>query len=193
MLKHLDRKPPIYTVALLVAVACEVLAKVLPDAGDAKEIFAREFAGTAPRAVGRDIYDVMRNGLAHSYDPYPIDVGNSTVYITFAWKGGPHLRVIGLRRRDGHNHVASIERNEFPHRYVCVVVEALYHDLVSLFDRWYDRLRADPILAERVAESSSRIRERKQPQGEARQQWEEFLESAALHEEELTARREGEE
>ena len=151
MLK-LDRKPPIYGVALLVAVACEVLAKVLPDAVDAEEIFAREFAVHAPRHVGRLLYEALRNGLAHTCDPYPIVVGNETVRLVLAWKGGPHLRVVGLRHEEGHNQIVPLARNETPTPFVCLVVADLQRDLVRVFDRTAQRLAADAELAELVDE-----------------------------------------
>src|SRR5262249_13564334 len=67
----LDRKPPIFAVALLVAVACEQISRLFPSAGSADEVFSKaiiEPHGVSAR-VGHDLFDVMRNGFAHSYYP----------------------------------------------------------------------------------------------------------------------------
>src|SRR5262245_3693206 len=122
----LDRKPPMYAVALVVTVACEVLAKLFPDEGDKETLFARNFSPKAPLAVGRLLYQALRNGLAHAYDPQPIVVGGSNVRLVLSWKGEGHLRAIGLRRDEaGHNHAVPIEQNEFPGPFVCIVAEQL--------------------------------------------------------------------
>lgn len=185
MLK-LDKKPPIYGVALLVAVACEVLSKVLPGAGRPEDVFARNFAPGAPEHVGRIIYESMRDGLAHSYGPHPIIVGSSTVRLALSWKGGQHLRVVGLKREGVHNRSVAVERNEADDGpFVCVDAEALYRDLVAVFDRTRDRLLADPEFASHVEQKAGRVLmgdERKEPKGRALEQWKAFLRSAALHE-----------
>ena len=180
----LDRKPPIYGVALLVAVACDVLAKILPDAGQAEDLFARELTPHVHPHVGRLIYEVLRNGLAHTYDPYPIMVGNEAVRLVLAWKTGPHLRVIGLRYEGGHNRIVPLARYGTRNRFVCLVVADLERQLVSFFDRTAERLDADAAFARIVDERARKVQDRgvKKPEGEAREQWDAFLLSAALQE-----------
>lgn len=154
MLKHLDRKPPIYGVALLVTVACEVVSEVVPGIGRPAEVFATQLlqGRNVKPVVGRVIYEALRNGLAHSYKPYQIVVGQSAVGLVLAWKRGPHLQTVGLRHVDGHNRVVPVEKNEAPLRYVCLTAEALHKDMVTMFDTAIgDRLRTQKSFAARLS------------------------------------------
>jgi len=183
MLK-LDRKPPIYGVALLVTVACEVVSKLL-NARSGNYVFAEEITGrrNVPLSVGRDIFDVLRNGLAHSYGPHPIIVGDSTVRLTLSWKGGPHLRAIGLRRVDGHNRAVPIEDNERPEQFLCIDAQTLHEDLVGLFDRIERRFLEDATFAAEVTARARKLQageEPKTPQGPAQEEWARFMEKVAF-------------
>ena len=67
----LDRKPPMATVALLVSVACEQVSHLFPSEGSPEDVFSKALLEPhgVGAAVGRALFDVIRNGLAHSYLP----------------------------------------------------------------------------------------------------------------------------
>src|SRR5262249_20354881 len=95
----LDSKLPIFAVALLVAVACEQINRLFPTEGSDEEVLSKaiiEPHGVSPR-VGRDLFDVIRNGFAHSYYPKTPQIDDELVGVTFAWKKqNAHLRVGGI-------------------------------------------------------------------------------------------------
>src|SRR5262245_50900232 len=96
----LNRKPPIYAVALLISVACGQISRHVRGEASNEEVFSKaviEPHGVSAR-VGRDLFDVVRNGFAHSYHPKMVRIDDELVGVTFAWKKKTqdiHLRVCG--------------------------------------------------------------------------------------------------
>ena len=96
-LGELTVKVPINAVALLTMVAYEVLSIARDPEEDRGFLFAQEHLRRygVPEAIGPAIFHSLRNGLAHSYGPYPIlveDLGD--VRLELAWKG-PHALHFG--------------------------------------------------------------------------------------------------
>lgn len=179
-LLKLDDKPPIYSVALLVAIACEQLSKLFPAEGGKEDMFFRCLLKRhgVEESVGRDLFDVVRNGLAHSYTPKAVLLGgNERARTIFTWKGGPHLRAVGVRREGIHNRLVPIEDNEYPDQFLCIDVESLWRDLDMSLSEVEERLAGGDLSLEMAA-----LMPTKGPiQATALKEWREFLRSRALH------------
>ena len=176
----LDRKPPIFTVALLVSVACEQASNLCPSEGSAGEVFSKaliEPHKISP-TIGRALFDVVRNGLAHSYLPKMLQIGDEVVGTTFAWKSPTgHLHVGGIRHVEGrHAQGVPIESNETDLRWLVIVVEALYHDLDVYLTALEERLRAGEV----ALKLSAAAREVKPITGSAAIEWQAFLDSRTV-------------
>lgn len=176
----LDTKPPVFTVALLVAVACEQISNLIPSEGSAERVFSKaliEPHGISAR-VGCDLFDVVRNGLAHSYMPKMLQIGEEIVGTTFAWKGEHHLRVLGIKIHDGRNWGVPVERNETPHRWLRINAESLWRDLDTYLSDLETRLNSG-----QIAFDVDAMRLTKGPiSGSAADEWRAFLTSRELHE-----------
>jgi hypothetical protein len=178
----LDRKPPIYAVALLVAVACEQISRLFPGEGSDEEVFSKaiiEPHGVGPR-VGRDLFDVIRNGFAHSYVPKMLQIDDEMVGVTFAWKkraGRDHLGVGGIQRIDGHNVAVPLELDETGYRWLVIVVEELSRSLDAYLADLETRVKAGTAVIDRSALSP-----KKGPiRGKAADEWRKFLDSRTVH------------
>ena len=84
-----------YTIALLVCCACEMLTwhRGLRD-DQAYEVFTSLLPDTEPhRAIGKTLWEALRNGLAHKFRPDTIRIDNDEWRFTISSHGGPHVRV----------------------------------------------------------------------------------------------------
>jgi hypothetical protein len=98
-LDQITEKVPTNAVVLLMMVAYEVLSVADDPTGDTGSLFATEHKTryNVPVRVGLDIVDALLNGLAHTYDPYPILVQNlGEVRIELAWKGCSQFHFRGV-------------------------------------------------------------------------------------------------
>lgn len=177
----LDLKPPIYAVALLVAVACEQISRLFPTEGSNEEVFSRAIIEPhgANARVGRDLFDVIRNGFAHSYSPKMLQFDNGEIIgVTFAWKKPhAHLRVFGMQRVDGRNVAVPLERDKTGYRWLVIVVEELRRSLDGYLAELEARVKAGTAILNRQA-----LTPMKGPiQGTAADEWRAFLDSRTVH------------
>jgi hypothetical protein len=138
-------KVPMHTVALLVMIAYEALARYMPSrppdvaTGDTEWLFAQrhhELYGIH-ESIGRCIFRTIRNGLAHTYGIYAIPVdGLGEVRLVLTWKDGAaaHLRGVCRGVANGGQFLSPFPRasHDLP-GFVCVDVEVLWKDLDPLF------------------------------------------------------------
>ena len=177
----LDRKPPIFMVALLVSVACEQASNLFPSEGSAEEVFSKALIEPhgVSATVGRALFDVVRNGLAHSYLPKMLQIGDEAVGTTFAWKKpNAHLRVGGIRHVEGrHAQAVPIEQDETGRRWLVIVVEALWQDLDSYLATLEEGLQRGEVALDLTAAA----RQVKPIGGSAATDWRAFLDSRTVH------------
>jgi hypothetical protein len=176
----LDSKPPIYAVALLVAVACEQISRLFPAEGSDEEVFSKaiiEPHGVSTR-VGRDLFDVIRNGFAHSYCPKMLQIDDEMVGVTFAWKKqGAHLRVGGIQQIEGHNRGVPVELDETSCRWLVIVVDERWRSLDAYLTDVETRIKAGTAVLD-----SSALWPKKGPiRGTAADEWRQFLDSRTVH------------
>jgi hypothetical protein len=97
---EIDRKEPHFVAALIMAAGCEAVGKLLDaiDGGkrDTHDIFVRELVlphETLTGAMGRELFKSLRHGIAHSFRPKPILLGDGTLLcVTVNWgTTPPHL------------------------------------------------------------------------------------------------------
>jgi len=82
-----------YTVALLICCACDMLAwhRDVPD----HQVFTSLLPDDESyRAIGKSMFEALRNGLAHRFRPDTIKIGVDQFRFTLSWKGRTHLGVI---------------------------------------------------------------------------------------------------
>jgi hypothetical protein len=103
---EIPRKHPHFVAALIMAVGCEAVAKLLSgldgEKRDDHDVFVRELVlphKTMSAAMGRDLFYSIRHGIAHAFYPKPIILRDGRwVHPTLVWgKGAPHLHL----RREG--------------------------------------------------------------------------------------------
>ena len=94
-----------YAVALIVACACDTLAKYRCEKKDQEAEVFKELLpkGNPYRDAARPIYKALRNGLVHRYSPKVVRIGRlhfngQTLGIAIAWKEGKHLSVMTIGR-----------------------------------------------------------------------------------------------
>jgi hypothetical protein len=171
----LDRKPPIFTVALLVTVACEQVSRLFPSEGTDEAVFSKALIEphNISSTIGRALFDVIRNGLAHSYLPKMLQIEDEVVGTTLAWKSpNGHLRVGGIRHVEGrHAQGVPIEQDETGHRWLVIVVESLWQDLDAYLIALEERLRSGAL----VLNLAAAARQVKPIQGSAAIEWQTFL------------------
>lgn len=83
-----------YTTALLIACACETLARYtygMKDE-DIRRFFSEKMLPEEWRPVGHSLFDAIRNGIAHNFQTKPIRIGDSLVDIGISWRQQPHLK-----------------------------------------------------------------------------------------------------
>jgi hypothetical protein len=177
----LDRKPPIYAVALLVAVGCEQISRLFPAEGSAEEVFSKAIIEPhgVSRRVGRDLFDVIRNGFAHSYCPKMLQIDDGMVGVTFAWKKEKraHLCVGGIQSRGGHNIGVPLESNETGYRWLVIVGEELWRSL----DTYLADLETRVIAGTAILDSSALWPMKGPIRGTAAEEWRKFLDSRTVH------------
>ena len=85
-----------YTIALLVCCACEMLTwhRDLRD-DQAYEVFTSLLPDTEPyKAVGKTLWEALRNGLAHNFRPDTIRIeGDEWRFTISSHQSGPHMSV----------------------------------------------------------------------------------------------------
>lgn len=177
---EIPKKQPIHAVALLVVIACEALSKLLGRARSS-DVFAKDYLGrhNVPPQVGRDLFDALRNGLAHNYEPCPIFVGRVEVQPMMAWKnaGRVHLRVgTGTRNSEGHLVFGPFHEEAKP-LLLCLNVESMVNDLDDLFSEIEAKLTTDAQLRSKVDRNARaiRVKESKRPDREAAGIWRAFI------------------
>jgi hypothetical protein len=89
-------RPLHYTVALLACCACEMLTwhRGLRD-DQAHEVFTSLLPDTEPyKAVGKTLWEALRNGLAHNFRPATIKIGHDEWRFTISSpRSGPRMSV----------------------------------------------------------------------------------------------------
>lgn len=81
-----------YITALLIACACETLARFRYGQPNGAQFFAKEMLTDEWQPVAPSLFDAMRNGIAHCYETKPIRIGNRLIDIGIAWRKHPHLQ-----------------------------------------------------------------------------------------------------
>lgn len=181
----LDHKSPIHAVPLLVTIACETLGRLMGCGdGSGAEVFAKELRWPADvtETMARKIYDVLRNGLAHVYGPYPFILDEQQVRLIMTWKDGPHLRPVGVRLEGIHARLVPVGQGDLSGSWFCVDARSLWHMLDQAFRSVEERLATDTDLARKISENSGQIRAAKPhgPQGPAAAEWRAFLSPATV-------------
>lgn len=177
---EIPRKQPIHAVALLVVVACEALSKLL-GRDRASDVFANDYLArhNVPPQVGRDLFDALRNGLAHIYEPYPIFVNRIEVQPTLAWKDAAHVHLrigTGTHNSEGHLVFGPVREGATP-LLLCLNVESMVNDLNDLFSEIEETLTTDSELRSSVDRNARelRLKESRRPEGEAAAKWGAFI------------------
>jgi len=177
---EIPKKQPIFAVALLVVIACEALSRLLGRQRD-DDVFAKDYLARhgIPIEVGRDLFDALRNGLAHVYEPYPILVRGKLVQPTLAWKGAASLHLkIGTTVIDSDGHqLFRPFRADAQHLALCLDVESMVEDLNELLSEIHDQLRDDANLSAELVRNARKIRARgtKHRQGASAKGWHDFI------------------
>ena len=146
-------KVPMYTVALLVMIAYEALARyTAPPTMQKVEthwLFAKRHYDlySIDPSLGRCIFDAIRNGLAHTYGAYPVPVdGLGEVRFVLTWKDGAdaHLKGVASKMVNGHQWLCPLAKGSSGVPGVlCVDVGSLWRDLDALFAEIEANLSAD--------------------------------------------------
>jgi hypothetical protein len=179
---EIERKHPIYAVALLVAVACETLSRLFGRREE--ELFANRYLARhgVDEKVGRLIFRALRNGLAHQYKAYPITLRGEKIGLTMTWRDGPHLRVVG-RARDGvHWRIMPVRPAQ--ERFICLDVSTMVADLNALLEEVAIELDGDSKMRDEVVQNAKKMfaETGADPQGGGAQAFEEFLRTRELRE-----------
>jgi hypothetical protein len=116
-----------YTTALLIAVGCEALSRLMDRPTDfyLTEILNRR---GLPRDLAEDVAGALRNGIAHSYDTRYVQAGPLRVELIIGWGARPHLTM----------------RREPPGLYLNV--RTMADDLEAVFQELHDTLPAEGTL-----------------------------------------------
>jgi hypothetical protein len=81
-----------YTIALLVCCACEMLTWHRDLSDD--EVFTSLLPDTEPyKAIGKTLWEALRNGLAHKFRPDTIRIEDEEWRFTISSQHGPHMSV----------------------------------------------------------------------------------------------------
>jgi hypothetical protein len=83
-----------YTVALLVAIGCEVLAKGRGRRKQPHDVFAELLPDDDWQALAKPLYEALRNGLTHKFDTKHLHVDGQSIQIYFVWT---LKQVVGIR------------------------------------------------------------------------------------------------
>jgi hypothetical protein len=90
-----------YTVALLVACACEVMATAAVKGMQPKDVFAGLLPDGDWKALAKPLYEALRNGLAHKFDTKHLQVDGKSVQIYFRWTGEHIVEIVSVSSRIG--------------------------------------------------------------------------------------------
>jgi hypothetical protein len=96
---EIRRKQPHYAAALIVVVGCEALGLLLYN--DKKRVFVKDLIGPHKRITKKmaaDLFDALRNGLAHNYDTNFIRVGEKGPFIDLVVSWTRKHRHLSARR-----------------------------------------------------------------------------------------------
>jgi len=182
-LDRITAKVPMNAVALLVVIAYEALSKYRHPRQDSHYLFAHEHRTRhhVPLAIGGAIFNGLRNGLAHRYEPYPIVVeGLGDIELELTWKDGAaaHLRGIAVRHVKGHKQFSPFPTGstEIP-RALCLNVESLWRDLDGVFATYELSLMNDAKLTARFEANVAKNRDTftRTATGNAACEWRDFL------------------
>jgi hypothetical protein len=84
-----------YAVAVLVGIACEEIARVRHGEPKGERVFA-EMLPEEWRPVAPSLYDAVRDGLAHRYEPSVLVLdGGDQIEVAISWREREHLSVEG--------------------------------------------------------------------------------------------------
>ena len=75
-----------YTVALLVAIGCEVLAEGRGDGKPPNAVFAELLPTDDWKALAKPLWEAVRHGLAHKFDTKHLQVDGKSIQIYFFWE-----------------------------------------------------------------------------------------------------------
>jgi len=99
---EINRKHPHYVAAVIMAIGCEAVGRLLTalDGGSRAphEIFVKDLVRPYKRLddeMGQDLFDAIRNGIAHRFDTKPIELKDGRqIRVIVNWgEGRPHLGV----------------------------------------------------------------------------------------------------
>ena len=74
-----------YTLALLIACGCDVIARGSRSKRQAHEVFAELLSNSDWKALAKPLYEALRNGLAHKFDTKHLHVDGDIVQMYFYW------------------------------------------------------------------------------------------------------------
>ena len=120
-----------YTVALLVCCACEMLTwhRDLRD-DQAHEVFTSLLPDTEPyKAVGKTLWEALRNGLAHNFRPATIKIGDDE----WRFKISSHRVGQGMSVTKGQSHWIDLNFRDFSSR-VNLQIDAYEQELRTSAD-----------------------------------------------------------
>src|SRR5260370_42330209 len=87
----IETKAAHYAAALVIVVGCEALSTLLDK--DEAHVFVDKLIlpyGRLNRAMAEDVWDALRNGLAHSFDTKAIRVKNRRLELMVSWEDYQH-------------------------------------------------------------------------------------------------------
>src|SRR5262245_4408181 len=160
-----DKKHPEYAVALLVAVASEALSRL--RGRERWYVFAKLLARHGvSKMVARDIFRVVRHGLAHRYETACVVMGRQRVVMVIAWR----MPAMHVKIRD--RLVDGVRRP-------CLFLDmdTMWWDLDAYFKTMNRELRLDGNLARRVVGRGRYLDDRYsvKPEDASLAEWQGFL------------------
>ncbi len=152
-----------YAATLVLMSGCELLGRLrYGSEGSGHRFFEDYMLPVEWRPVGKDLFDALRNGLAHSYDTKAIvAVGKHDVQIVISWRKRRHLSL----DQDGHR--------------LFVNVQSLIADVRVALDRYWAELHADPALRDRYCQWLKKDRRVNVIHEKTRIAWRQLLQSEA--------------
>lgn len=149
-----------FLAAFMIACACETIAWFRYGTNRGDSILAEKLLSPAWRPVASSLYDAMRNGIAHRYEPKTLCIGDKRVEIGISWKKKPHLR---------------FSRNR---KVVFLNIQTLAQQVFHMLDAYEQELKTDASLRERLHQSMKGKWEKKTKGGEL-EAWRKILSKTA--------------
>jgi len=149
-----------YLAAFMIACACETIAWFRYGTNKGDSIFAEKFLSPAWRPVASNLYDAMRNGIAHRYETKTLCIGDKRLEIGISWKKKPHL---------------CFSRNR---KVVFLNIQTLAQQVFHMLDAYEQELKTDASLRERFYQSMKGKWEQKTTVGEL-EAWKTILSKTA--------------